>query len=402
MAESGGTIDPNDLDSIDALLDEAEWEAAEEEEASTVDEMSEADSDNPNESLDNAADSDALDNIPEDIEDDTQVDSDEEAEQEGDTPDEGLDNLEDMDDGLDATTESALEPEPEPKPKPESETPSSVEEQQPPEEAAEKPAEIPIAEDHAEQFLQKRASVKQKEPSNLTVAEMDSIKKLIITFSSTIIFLVVVGLGIGLWGALSSNSSLDEETMTLLKDTHEGSMQSMVKSVAAEDAVKQVGKKLDALSFQLEQLNSDLLEMKDAEAVAPNTAKSPGVLNLKNEQTPQKVQAAAPNVATETTQVVMDAGVGKKIDKVNAQVVVTQRRLAEVNNRVKRLQTQYQTFLKSLKELEKAQLKGQSNITDLLEATKAKVHADKVKQQAMEKSRYEYSAPNSPFFDYVR
>ena len=402
VAESGGTIDPNDLDSIDALLDEAEWEAAEEEEASTVDEMSEADSDNPNESLDNAADSDALDNIPEDIEDDTQVDSDEEAEQEGDTPDEGLDNLEDMDDGLDATTESALEPEPEPKPKPESETPSSVEEQQPPEEAAEKPAEIPIAEDHAEQFLQKRASVKQKEPSNLTVAEMDSIKKLIITFSSTIIFLVVVGLGIGLWGALSSNSSLDEETMTLLKDTHEGSMQSMVKSVAAEDAVKQVGKKLDALSFQLEQLNSDLLEMKDAEAVAPNTAKSPGVLNLKNEQTPQKVQAAAPNVATETTQVVMDAGVGKKIDKVNAQVVVTQRRLAEVNNRVKRLQTQYQTFLKSLKELEKAQLKGQSNITDLLEATKAKVHADKVKQQAMEKSRYEYSAPNSPFFDYVR
>lgn len=395
MAEPGGTIDPNDLDSIDALLDEAEWEAAEEE-ASIVDEMSEADSDNPNEGLDNAKDNDDLDNIPEDIEDDTQVDSNEEAEQEDDTPDEGLDNLEDMDDGLDATTEPALEPEPEP------ETPGSVQKQKLPEAAAEKTAELPIAEDHAEQFLQKRASVKQKEPSNLTVAEMDSIKKLIIIFSSTIIFLVVAAIGIGLWGALSTNSSLDEETMTLLKDTHEGSMQSMVKSVATEDAVKQVSKKLDALSFQLEQLNADLLAVKDVATVAPNTAKAPGVLNLQNEQVPQKVQAAAPNVATETTQVVMDAGVGKKIDKVNAQVVVTQRRLAEVNNRVKQLQTQYQTFLKSLKELEKSQLKGQSNITDLLEATKAKVHADKVKQQAMEKSRYEYSAPNSPFFDYVR
>ncbi|NCN66410.1 MAG: hypothetical protein GW908_03210, partial [Thiomicrospira sp.] len=43
MADSGGTIDPNDLDSIDALLDEAELEAAEEE--PTVEDLSESDSD---------------------------------------------------------------------------------------------------------------------------------------------------------------------------------------------------------------------------------------------------------------------------------------------------------------------------------------------------------------------
>ncbi|NCO80943.1 MAG: hypothetical protein GW882_02170 [Thiomicrospira sp.] len=246
--------------------------------------------------------------------------------------------------------------------------------------------------------------MQKKEPSNLTVAEMDSIKKLIIIFSSTIIFLVVAAIGIGLWGALSSGGGLDDETMTLMKDTHEGAMQSMVKSSATEEAVKQVGKKLDALSFQLEQLNSDLLQVKDVVTVAPMGSKSTAaVLDLQNEQTGKSSNTAVSNAAPITTnQVAVDSGVSKKIDKVNAQVVVTQRRLSEVNDRVKQLQKQYQTFLKSLKELEKAQLKGQSNMSDLLEATKAQIEADKLKQQTMQKSRYEYSAPNSPFFDYVR
>lgn len=389
VADSGGTIDPNDLDSIDALLDEAELEAAEEE--PTVEDLSESDSDDNFEGDDRKSTSDdELDSIPEEPKENV-------------TEEKSLDEF-----------DEDLEPRTEPEPESDIDLAQQKEiNENPVEKVAEpgsvendskKPVEASVTEDHAEHFLQKRASVQKKEPSNLTVAEMDSIKKLIIIFSSTIIFLVVAAIGIGLWGALSSGGGLDDETMTLMKDTHEGAMQSMVKSSATEEAVKQVGKKLDALSFQLEQLNSDLLQVKDVVTVAPMGSKSTAaVLDLQNEQTGKSSNTAVSNAAPITTnQVAVDSGVSKKIDKVNAQVVVTQRRLSEVNDRVKQLQKQYQTFLKSLKELEKAQLKGQSNMSDLLEATKAQIEADKLKQQTMQKSRYEYSAPNSPFFDYVR
>lgn len=402
MAEPGGTIDPNDLDSIDALLDEAELEAAEEEEP-TVEDLSESTADPMDAAADNDSandDSEELDTIPEpppeeepdELNDDDMPDESNTTDEDNELPEDDLSNIdEDFDIGnqIDEETDESQSTEedmtqmPDPEPEPE-----------PSDEPLKQPEETSLTEDHAEKFLQKRASVQQKEPSNLTVAEMDSIKKLIIIFSSTIIFLVVTAIGIGLWGALSSSSSLDDETMTLIKDTHEGAMQSMVKSASAEDSIKQVGKKLDALSFQLEQLNSDLLQVKEVVTVSPEKAPA-GLLNLEKEPAAKAEPPAA-------AQMVMDSGVGKKIDKVNAQVVVTQRRLAEVNNRVKQLQTQYTTFLKGLKELEKSQLKGQANINDLLEATKAQVKADKLKQQAMEKSRYEYSAPNSPFFDYVR
>jgi len=64
VADSGGTIDPNDLDSIDALLDEAELEAAEEE--PTVEDLSESDSDDNFEGDDRKSTSDdELDSIPE-------------------------------------------------------------------------------------------------------------------------------------------------------------------------------------------------------------------------------------------------------------------------------------------------------------------------------------------------
>lgn len=388
MAEPGGTIDPNDLDSIDALLDEAELEAAEEEEPA-VEDLTESGLDaSAGSDRDNSiVDSEELDDIP--------VDPDSEDEPDIEEPpsdDEVADEDFDFDDQPEANDPiQELEPE----------AAESVQDAEPV--ATDIDLEKPVIEDRAEDFLKKRTAIKKSEPSNLTVAEMDSIKKLIIIFSSTLIFLVVTAIGISLWGALSSATSLDEETMSLIKDTHEGAMQSMVKSSSAEDAVKQVGKKLDALSFQLEQLNTDLLQMKEIVTVAPLDSKtSVSVLDLKNEQGKQGAVEPKQNAVASNAQVVVDSGVAKKIDKVNAQVVVTQRRLAEVNNRVKTLQNQYQTFLKSLKELEKSQLKGQSNITDLLEVTKAQTEAEKVKRQAMEKSRYEYSAPNSPFFDYVR
>ncbi|PLA74919.1 hypothetical protein CYQ88_03175 [Hydrogenovibrio sp. SC-1] len=409
MAEPGSTIDPNDLDSIDALLDEAELEAAEEEEP-TVEELSESNTESmvdapDNDSKNNDEELDTIPETPPAEEPEEEVDEDAsddvaDAKDDSESVEDDLNNL-DEDFGVEDPAEKESDSnqkieeevsisEPEPK---------ANFDEEPIERGLNKPEKPDVTEDLAERILQKRASVQKKEPSNLTVAEMDSIKKLIIIFSSTIIVLVVTAIGIGLWGALSSSSSLDDETMTLIKDTHEGAMQSMVKSASTEEVVKQVGKKLDALSFQLEQLNSDLVQVKEAVTVAPSSAKdSVAVLNLENEQAAPKSQAPASTNAP----VVMDAGMGKKIDKVNAQVVVTQRRLAEVNNRVKQLQSQYKTFIKGLKELEKAQLTGQANINDLLEATKAQVKAEKLKQQAMEKSRYEYSAPNSPFFDYVR
>jgi septal ring factor EnvC (AmiA/AmiB activator) len=98
----------------------------------------------------------------------------------------------------------------------------------------------------------------------------------------------------------------------------------------------------------------------------------------------------------------MDPELVKKMDKVSSRMVVTQRRVNEINNRIKSLQSQYKSILRTVKKVEQGMLEEQVKVAE--EQKKAeeleKSQLAKQKQRAMEKARaYEYSAPNNPYFD---
>lgn len=386
MAESNDTIDPNDLDSIDALLDEAELDAVEEDAQPETAELPDIPED---EQLDNLPEEDAPEPEPE---------------LELPQPSGGImDNFPSPD--AEDTPQKAAEPELEPllddaeaqKPKPPKETPAA-----------------PLTEDGAEQFMQKRAAKKaqlNQDPQNkntLTVAEMDAIKKLIITFSSIIIALVVVAIATGVWAALATSPALDEEAKTLLGDIRDGSTQSMIKSASSEEIVKKVETKLDALSFQIEELNRDLLQMTpDQLAAAPAKPAAPAdkaevKLDLKPTETAVKAQATPP-VSPATMQVTgMDPELVKKMDTVNSRMLSTQRRVNEINNRVKSLQSEYKSILRTVMKVEKELLAEKVKVDAETKKELAQQEADRQRQEqrARERARaYEYSAPTSPYFD---
>lgn len=332
MADPNDTIDPNDLDSIDALLDEAELEAVSDDQAPVAEETE--------------APADTADSMLDDLEADL--------------------DLADLDDvAPEVEAEVAPEPEPEPEIAPEPEpVEMDIPEPEPIPEPIAQPEPAPLAEAEAENFLQKRAAQQQQPPAqnNMTVAEMDAIKKLIIIFSSVTIVLVLTGIGIGVWGALASGGGIDEETKSTLEGIQEASMQGMIKAGASEKSVKAVEKKLDALSFQIEQLNGDLGELEMlAQKNHGGSAPSKEMAVKKPEQT--VVKASEPKViaqpvtptppAQNLTTVNMTPELAKKLDKVSSQMVAAQRRIAEVNRRVKSLQTQYKSMLKSVKKVEK-------------------------------------------------
>lgn len=331
MADPNDTIDPNDLDSIDALLDEAELEAVSDDQGPVAEET-------------DAPVADGADSMLDDLEADLDL-----AELDESTPE----------------VEAEVEPEPEPEPTPEPEpVEMDIPDPEPiPEPMAQPEQPAPLAEAEAENFLQKRAAMQQQPPAdnNMTVAEMDAIKKLIIIFSSVTIVLVLTGIGIGVWGALASGGGIDEETKSTLEGIQEASMQSMIKAGASEKSVKAVEKKLDALSFQIEQLNGDLGELEmlaqknHGGAPAKMEASKPAMAKTNPpKETKVIAQPVTPTPpAQNLTAVTMTPELAKKLDKVSSQMVTAQRRIAEVNRRVKSLQTQYKSMLKSVKKVEK-------------------------------------------------
>jgi hypothetical protein len=340
VATSDDIFDPNDLDSIDSLLDEAELEA-------TVDD-----------STGELSEEMSVDTTT--VEDEVPLETD-------------LDDTDGLLDELGEVEGSMDDPAPSSAPKA-----ASVSE----------PSEDARVDDVADKddFLSKRAAAQTKQLPQMAAQDMDSIKKLIIIFSSTLIVLVLTGIGIGVWSALAASSAgVDDETITLIESIKVNSEQGAASMSENTNSVQLVEKKLDALNFQLEQLVMDLaipskVAAPKSEILDPLGLGRHGVID--NGQ-----GAVTPATTVVSTQV--DPAVLSKVTSVNAKMIKAQRRIDEVNSRVKSIQKQYQVLLKSVKMVEKQIVMEQ--LAKAEKAEKAKV--------AKDADPYQYTAPDGMFYD---
>jgi len=273
-------IDPNDLSSIDALLDEAELD-----DVSTLDEGSLEEVENVDELID----------------------------------------VEDLVD-IEETTETAkIEPEQEALPEKEPE----------------------ITDESANKVLDKRAELRQNKSENDSTGEdMKSVKKLIVIFSSVIITLMIIGLVIGVWGAMSTGG-VDDETLEKIDRIELGVTEAILKGSESTKAVKALEKKLDGLSFLIKQLDDDILAM-----TQPNNHKPLIDLSVKANK---KEEIKKVKVVSEST---LNPELIEKVNKVSSQMSNTQRRVYEVNKRIKSLQSQHKILLRNVKNIEKQMLKN--------------------------------------------
>lgn len=371
MAQPDNTIDPNDLDSIDALLDEADFEPVAADKPVVEDDINLLEDTNFSEPV--------MNNKSEPEEDD---------------------ELERM---LDTSFDRAP---------PAIRTEPSYEE--PPQRGFADQREDAEFDD----FLARR-SENTKNGNGLTVAEMDALKGMIIGFGSTLIVLALIAIGIATWGALGANSSVSPDT-GLLEEIRGEAEISRVTSKSNETVLRDLGRKLDALSFQLEQVNGDLaalgngkmpVSVSTADAVANgvngvtashNGAETPVV------STPvAAVVSPAPVAATttapapaETVVAVKDSGrLEEKIDAVSRSLAVAQRRVVEINNRVKSLQEQYGSIVKTVKTVEKNILEQELKTkVDDVEA-KAVVEEKAKQPTSTVPDAYRYQAPDGMFYD---
>ncbi|BBP43991.1 hypothetical protein [Thiosulfativibrio zosterae] len=383
MANALDSIDPNDLDSIDALLDEAEIESIVE--SKPAPEL-------PEEEPEAFSELDSLEDDPTDS------------------------LLDDLESELSATEELADVPDipveiAKPAPVKEVEAPPVVE--KPP---------APITDNDSQSFLEKRAaaSAAQQNNSELTVAEMDGLKKLIIIFGSVLSTLAIIGIAMGIWAAIAAGKGLDEESSKMLEDIKVGTQQNTQKASESSNLMKGVEKKIDALSFQLEQINNDLNQL-DHLAKSP----APMELNLTQEAThadphapanghadphvtnthgnthaaPVKVQPMAYQAAP-VAPVVMaqpDPEVGEKLSKVSAQIVTAQARIAEVNKRLKDMQAQYGSLATSVKTVEKEVIAAKVEKAKEKALAKAEAEALEAEKAPKRSNAYQYTVPG---FDY--
>ncbi|MDX1351439.1 MAG: hypothetical protein R3254_00405 [Thiomicrorhabdus sp.] len=363
MATTDETFDPNDLESIDALLDEAELEAVSD--LPTDEELTE--------SVDDTAAEPEASLVEENVETDSEEDL--------------LDSIDDL------VANSGEEPEvvdvSEPAPQ---EQPVEQEVQAPPV-VDTAPKQKTEAVPDTDEFLSKRASAQASKNSNIAAEDMDSIKKLIIIFGSILSVLVIVGIGIGVWGALAASSAgVDEETKTLIESIKVSSEQSGLASESAEKTAKSVEKKLDAINFQLEQLAADIGKLDGKPAQGKDEIIDP--LGLGTHHEPAKTETKAPAVAAPETQVttapvVHNNELMDKVSSVNKKIISAQRRIDEVNNRVKKIQAQYASLIHSVKTVEKQVLIEQAEKAEKAESEK----------QKQNNNQYQYTAPDGGFYD---
>jgi len=404
VANADDTFDPNDLESIDALLDEAELEAVSDEpkaaESSDLEGIDvlldeaelEAVSDEPSseesndlEGIDALLDDAELDAVSNSTEDVPDVLDDLEESLVSETSDETDDLLDSLDD-LVADTEPEVVGVSEPQPEPEIEkTVADVIT------APTKEAEVAKASavDDTDDFLEKRASARGLKKTNLTADDMDSIKKLIIIFGSVLSVLVLIGIGIGVWSALAASSAgMDEETVTLIESIKVSTEHNGSAIQVAEDSTKSVEKKIDALNFQLEQLANDIAEI-GAGKVAKNEVLDPLGLggNHSVNKHPAPIAEIKPVVKTSVN--TTDPDLVKKVTSVNSKLIKAQRRIDEVNGRIKKMQKQYASILVSVKTVEKQVLLEQAKEAEKLQKAK----------EASQANRYKYSSPDSGFYD---
>jgi hypothetical protein len=361
VATSNDTFDPNDLDSIDALLDEAELEATVDD---STEEVSESVSDDAAAVMDEVPLEADLDKTSlEDINiDDIELDGTD------------VDDTDGLQGALNDVDESIEAPVP-----PVAAKAASVAEP-----SSEK-SKVDEAADN-DDFLSKRAAAQTKQLPQMAAEDMDSIKKLIIIFSTTLIVLVLTGIGIGIWSALAASSAgVDDETITLIESLKVNSEQSVVSLSENTKSIELAEKKLDAINFQLEQLVTDLtsstkVSAPKSEVLDPLGLGREGVIDKSLEAVTHST-AAVPAKA--------DPAVLSKITSVNSKMIRAQRRIDEVNSRVKSIQKQYQVLLKSVKMVEK-----QIVMEQLAKAEKAEKE-----KAAKEANPYQYTAPDGMFYD---
>jgi chromosome segregation ATPase len=201
-----------------------------------------------------------------------------------------------------------------------------------------------------------------------------------------VLVLTGIGIGIGIWSALAASSAgVDDETMTLIESLKVNSEQSVVSMSENTKSVELAEKKLDAINFQLEQLVTDLasstkVAAPKSEVLDPLGLGREGVIDKSLEAVTHST-AAVPAKA--------DPAVLSKITSVNSKMIRAQRRIDEVNSRVKSIQKQYQVLLKSVKMVEK-----QIVMEQLAKAEKAE--KEKVAKDA---NPYQYTAPDGMFYD---
>ncbi|MEA3405591.1 MAG: hypothetical protein U9R28_07625 [Pseudomonadota bacterium] len=368
MASEDETFDPNDLDSIDALLDEAEMEVSENLGEDPV-------SDEPME-------------IPDDF--DLPELPDEVSEPE-----------------ISAAVEDSLpelEPEPESIPEPEVETilTDVAQEAVPAPSASGNSARSNVVAEPEEEFIPKRSQVNKASKNEVSAAEMDAIKKLIIIFGSVLIVLVLTAIGMGVWSAIAASSGLDEETQTMIEDIKAGTEKNTLSNSSNTKTMKSAEKKLDALSFQLEQLTADIATLESSMAT-PAAANAPAITPIPGVAVPQAQNKghAAPPVAN--AQVLKSAAhvpvaspvdnhaVLEKLSVVSSKMAKAQKRIDEVNTRVKSIQSQYSKLMHSVKVVEKQMVDQQAKVTKDKKSDKP--------NQAHEQPRYQYNTPDAVYYD---
>ncbi|MEA1988266.1 MAG: hypothetical protein U9N57_03510 [Pseudomonadota bacterium] len=372
MATTDETFDPNDLESIDALLDEAELEAVSDDlddelpvEETSVEEKA---TDSYEEQSMPAAEADDLLDSLDDLVAEAEV---------------VADVVADVDAEVDAEVVAVSEP---------------MVEEPIKKEMASKTAQKPEAEavSDTDDFLAKRATAQAAQNTNMAAKDMDSIKKLIIIFGSVLSVLVITGIGIGVWAALSASSAgMSEDTQALIESIKVTSEQNGSTVDSAEKTAKSVEKKLDAINFQLEQLAADMAKL-DSGSDKPEEMIDP--LGLNSDKSAHEVKNNGPAKANTNTKIDTHAmpamsaenpELMKKMDSVNSKLIKAQRRIDEVNGRVKKIQNQYQALVHSVKTVEKQVLLEQA-----AEAEKAALA-----KKAENKNRYQYSAPDGGFYD---
>lgn len=383
MADPDDIIDPNDLDSIDALLDEAELDAGDLEDIEPklpAEVPAEEEVAPPAEEPLTAVEDELISEDPElqELEEETNAPP---------TAQEATENVAGVDD-VAAVAAGAVAG---------AAAATALAKDEPSEKAVEEPKK---EEDDFEKVLQERQ--KKNQESGFTVEQMDSLKKIIIIFGASIIVLVLTAIGIGVWGALSaSNSHLPEEAQTMLETIKVNGDLNISEVQGMAENLQSIEKKLDAVNFQVEQLAADLIKLQGSNpaqqvTIDPlglnNTATSaPKESEVVQQQPPVQVAQSAPVVMNAAAAI--DPQVIKKIDSINYRLIKAQKAIDTISGRVKTIQQTQQEVIHGVKSVEKQQL---LEMKLRAEEEEQKAEEEKVQQ---DQNPYSYQTPDGMFYD---
>lgn len=425
MANPDDTIDPNDLDSIDALLDEAEWNMDDDldkadaapiapQGESLTPEVSEAPTALEEESFDLEsidAEIEAAQNAQTAVEPEPERVT--EAAPELTEPEAVAPVVEDSVDLLDAVEEVAPA------------VVSSVNDAPKNQQNLQASTQLAPEVDEIEKQLAERKIVQKNSANELTAEEMDSLKKLIIIFGSVSIVLILTAIGLTTWSAIAaSHAGISEENQTLLESMKVGTELNSEITRANSDSLSTLEKKVDAINFQIEQLAVDLasaskkvaqvstapVAMTHTAPVAVNTHDTHAVNDhatthdthntnthtTTTHTTAPIVATPAPVAMPSQADAKMTAEITEKVSSVNYKLIKAQKTIDDLTSRIRALQAQQKLLIDSVKIVEKEILTERAE--KLKKQQEAKEAAEKAKQ-TQQNNAYQYGAPTDVFYD---